>query len=58
MPIESDRVGDTFQAHVTRDVVVEGEVVIAAGSPAEVRLVEESTPRPERGHVAVWRRCT
>ncbi len=40
VPIESDRVGDTFQAHVTRDVVVEGEVVIAAGSPAEVRLAK------------------
>lgn len=39
VPIEADRVGDTFEAHVTRDVVVEGEVVIAAGSPAEVKLV-------------------
>jgi len=38
IPIESDRVGDSFEAHVTRDVVVDGEVVIVAGSPAEVKL--------------------
>lgn len=40
IPIERDRVGDTFEAHVTRDVMVDGEVVIAAGSPAEVKLVK------------------
>jgi hypothetical protein len=40
VPIERARVGDSFEAHVTRDVVVEGEVVIAAGSPAEVKLVK------------------
>jgi hypothetical protein len=43
IPIESDRIGDSFDAHVTRDVVVKGEVVIAAGSPAEVRLVKSDT---------------
>ena len=43
IPIESDRIGDSFEAHVTRDVVVEGEVVIAAGSPAEVKLVKSDT---------------
>ena len=40
VPIEQERVGDTFEAHVTRDVTVGGEVVIAAGTPAEVKLVE------------------
>lgn len=40
VPIESDRIGDTFEARVTRDVVVDGEVVIVAGSPAEVKLVK------------------
>jgi hypothetical protein len=39
IPIESDRIGDSFEARVTRDVVVDGEVVITAGSPAEVKLV-------------------
>ncbi|MGH7581282.1 MAG: hypothetical protein ACREM9_13965 [Gemmatimonadales bacterium] len=39
VPIESDRIGDTFEARVTRDVKVDGEVVIVAGSPAEVKLV-------------------
>jgi hypothetical protein len=39
VPITSDRIGDSFDARVTRDVVVKGEVVIAEGSPAEVKLV-------------------
>jgi hypothetical protein len=39
VPISSDNIGDSFEASVTRDVVVDGEVVIVAGSPAEVRLV-------------------
>jgi hypothetical protein len=42
VPIEADRVGDTFDARVTRDVVVDGEVVIVAGSPAEVKLVKSA----------------
>jgi hypothetical protein len=40
VPIERDRVGDTFEARVTRDVTVDGEVVVVAGSPAEVKLVK------------------
>ena len=40
VPIERDRVGDTFEARVTRDVIVDGEVVVVAGSPAEVKLVK------------------
>ncbi len=39
VPIENDRIGDSFEARVTRDVKVDGEVVIVAGSPAEVKLV-------------------
>jgi hypothetical protein len=51
IPIESDRVGDTFEARVTRDVVVDGEVVIVAGSPAEVKLVKS----PEKAEAATLR---
>jgi hypothetical protein len=57
IPIESDRVGDTFEARVTRDVKVDGEVVIVAGSPAEVKLVkspdnaERATLRLTKVHV-------
>ena len=40
IPVTRDRIGESFEAHVTRDVVVKGEVVIAAGSPAEVKLVK------------------
>ena len=40
VPIAQERVGDKFEAHVTRDVVVNGEVVIPAGAPAEVKLVK------------------
>ena len=42
IPIERDRFGDTFDAKVARDVVVNGKVVIPAGSPAKVKLVESS----------------
>jgi hypothetical protein len=57
IPVESDRVGDTFEARVTRDVKVDGEVVIVAGSPAEVKLVrapdnaEAATLRLTKVHV-------
>jgi hypothetical protein len=39
VPISSDKIGDSFEASVTRDVVVDGEVVIVAGAPAKVKLV-------------------
>ncbi len=42
IPIDRDRFGDTFAAHVDRDVVVKGDVVIPAGAPAKVKLVESS----------------
>jgi hypothetical protein len=51
VPIERDRVGDSFEARVTRDVIVDGEVVIVAGSPAEVKLVES----PEKDGAATLR---
>jgi hypothetical protein len=51
VPIESEHIGDTFEAHVTRDVTVKGEVVIPAGSPAEVELVKS----PERADAATLR---
>ncbi len=51
IPIESDRVGDTFEARVARDVKVNGEVVIVAGSPAEVKLVKS----PENAEAATLR---
>ena len=40
IPIEKDRMGDVFNAHVSRDVKVNGEVAIPAGSEARVRLTE------------------
>jgi hypothetical protein len=42
IPVERHRFGDTFDAKVTRDVVVKGKVVIPAGAPAKVKLVESS----------------
>ena len=41
MPLEyKNRMGDVFNAHVSRDVKVNGEVAIPAGSEAKVRLTE------------------
>lgn len=40
VPLSKDRIGDTFDAHVTRDVKVDGHVVIPSGSDAKVRLTE------------------
>jgi hypothetical protein len=37
--IKSGEVGNTFPAHVTRDVVVDGSVAIPEGTPAKVILV-------------------
>jgi len=41
--ISRDNIGDRFEGHVTRDVKVNGEVVLASGSPVEVRLVESDS---------------
>jgi hypothetical protein len=40
--VKSDNVGNTFDAHVTRDVVVDGQVAIPEGAPAQVKLVQSS----------------
>jgi hypothetical protein len=40
VPLDKNRIGDTFEAHVTRDVKVNGEVVIPSGANAKVRLTE------------------
>ncbi len=40
VPLDKSRVGDTFNAHVTRDVKVNGQVAIPSGAEAKVRLTE------------------
>lgn len=42
IPIKQEQVGQTFTAHVTRDVVVNDKVVVPEGSPAKVKLVPSS----------------
>lgn len=43
--LKRDQVGNTFPAHITRDLMVDGVVAIPAGAPAEVALVEsEESP--------------
>ena len=43
--LKRDQVGNTFPAHITRDILVNGVVAIRAGVPAQVVLVEsENTP--------------
>jgi hypothetical protein len=42
VPIKRERFGESFEAHVTRDVVLNGKVVIPQGAPAEVKLVESA----------------
>ncbi len=40
IPVQQDKIGDTFEGHITRDVKVDGEVVLVSGAPVEVKLVE------------------
>jgi hypothetical protein len=40
IPIDKNRMGEDFDAHVKRDVVVNGETVIPAGAKAKVKLAE------------------
>jgi hypothetical protein len=40
--IKHDNIGESFDAHVSRDVTVNGKVVIPEGSPAKVKLVEST----------------
>src|ERR671931_575110 len=48
IPIKKENFGQTFPAHVTRDVIVDGRVVIPQGAPAEVKL----TPSDEKANAA------
>ena len=38
--VKRDEIGNTFAAHVTRDLMVDGTMAVPAGAPAEVALVE------------------
>lgn len=42
IPLKKDQFGQTFDGHVTRDVVVNGKVTVPEGSPAKVKLVPSS----------------
>jgi hypothetical protein len=42
IPVTHDRIGDTFQGHITRDIKVDGRVALVADTPVEVKLVEQS----------------
>jgi hypothetical protein len=39
VPVDRNRFGESFSAHVTRDVVVNGKVAVPQGAPAEVKLM-------------------
>jgi hypothetical protein len=55
--ITRENMGDRFEGHITRDVTVNGEVVLVSGAPVEVRLVESegrkdaATLRLDKVHV-------
>lgn len=57
VPVSRDHIGDRFEGHITRDVTVNGEVVLVRGAPVEVKLVESreragaATLRLDRVHV-------
>ena len=40
IPIKREKLGESFDAHVSRDVKVNGKIVIPEGAPAKVKLVE------------------
>jgi len=42
IPIKQEQFGQTFPAHVTRDVTIYDKVAIAQGTPARVKLVPTS----------------
>src|SRR5512134_431533 len=42
IPVTRDKIGDTFEGHITRDVTVDGDVVLVSGAPVELKLVESS----------------
>ena len=51
IPIKREKFGESFEAHVARDVTVNGKVVIPQGAPAQVKLVES----PEKSDAATLR---
>ena len=57
IPVTRENIGDTFEGHITRDVKVNGEVLLVSGAPAEVKLVESrerasaATVRLDKVHV-------
>jgi hypothetical protein len=42
IPLKKEQFGQTFAAHVTRDVVVNGKISVPEGSPAKVKLVQSA----------------
>jgi hypothetical protein len=42
IPLKNDQFGQTFPAHVTRNVVVNGKVSVPEGAPAKVKLMQSS----------------
>jgi hypothetical protein len=42
IPVKREKFGESFDAHVTRDVTVNGKIVIPQGAPAQVKLVESA----------------
>jgi hypothetical protein len=42
IPIQREKFGESFDAHVSRDVTVNGKIVIPQGAPARVKLVENA----------------
>ena len=46
IPVKREHFGEAFDAHVARDVTVNGKIVIPQGAPAQVKLVE-SADKPD-----------
>ena len=42
IPVKREKFGESFEAHVTRDVTVNGKIVIPQGAPTQVKLVESA----------------
>jgi hypothetical protein len=42
IPLKKEQFGQTFDGHVTRDVVINGKLSVPQGSPAKVKLVASS----------------
>ena len=40
IPVQRDRIGDSFEGHIARDVKVDGEVLLVSGAPVTLKLVE------------------